>query len=599
LKNLKERLKKVPRSPGIYLFKDTDGNVIYVGKARLLKNRLRSYFQSSSNMDPKVRAMMNRVVSFEYVVTNSEVEALILENNLIKTHKPRYNINLRDDKTYPYLKLTTGEKFPRLCVAREEKDKVSRYFGPYPDVTSLRRTVQLLTSIFPLRSCRYLTKKSRPCLNYDLGKCLAPCVGKVTEQEYNQAVKAAVRFLEGNHQEILQAKEREMYQASQELDFERAAVLRDQLASLRKLIENQKVSYEKPYNLDVVGEIYGPEQSLIVVHRIRAGKIITSDTFWVKQAINENESEVMHYFIKHFYDDNRDIPKQILLNTMPSDPDLVTEWLCNKSNKKVQIKIPYRGEKKAMLEMVLQNARILWEEKMDKDAARAKVLLHLSRVLNLEVIPERIEGYDVSHTGGSDTVASMVVFINGVSEKKLYRRFKIKLEQNNDYASLSEAIARRLKQAREKNPSFLPEPDLIVVDGGQGQVNLAHKTITETGFNIPVVGLAKKQEEIYRVGASQPLILPRRDEGLKVLQRIRDEAHRFALDYNRQLRKKKMSRSVLDQIEGIASKRKNALIAHFGSISRLREADLEEIAKVPGMNRKVAENVYRYFHNNP
>lgn len=589
----------MPRSPGIYLFKDTDGNVIYVGKARLLKNRLRSYFQSSSNMDPKVRAMMNRVVSFEYVVTNSEVEALILENNLIKTHKPRYNINLRDDKTYPYLKLTTGEKFPRLCVAREEKDKVSRYFGPYPDVTSLRRTVQLLTSIFPLRSCRYLTKKSRPCLNYDLGKCLAPCVGKVTEQEYNQAVKAAVRFLEGNHQEILQAKEREMYQASQELDFERAAVLRDQLASLRKLIENQKVSYEKPYNLDVVGEIYGPEQSLIVVHRIRAGKIITSDTFWVKQAINENESEVMHYFIKHFYDDNRDIPKQILLNTMPSDPDLVTEWLCNKSNKKVQIKIPYRGEKKAMLEMVLQNARILWEEKMDKDAARAKVLLHLSRVLNLEVIPERIEGYDVSHTGGSDTVASMVVFINGVSEKKLYRRFKIKLEQNNDYASLSEAIARRLKQAREKNPSFLPEPDLIVVDGGQGQVNLAHKTITETGFNIPVVGLAKKQEEIYRVGASQPLILPRRDEGLKVLQRIRDEAHRFALDYNRQLRKKKMSRSVLDQIEGIASKRKNALIAHFGSISRLREADLEEIAKVPGMNRKVAENVYRYFHNNP
>lgn len=589
----------MPRSPGIYLFKDTDGNVIYVGKARLLKNRLRSYFQSSSNMDPKVRAMMNRVVSFEYVVTNSEVEALILENNLIKTHKPRYNINLRDDKTYPYLKLTTGEKFPRLCVAREEKDKVSRYFGPYPDVTSLRRTVQLLTSIFPLRSCRYLTKKSRPCLNYDLGKCLAPCVGKVTEQEYNQAVKAAVRFLEGNHQEILQAKEREMYQASQELDFERAAVLRDQLASLRKFIETQKVIYEKPYNLDVVGEIYGPEQSLIVVHRIRAGKIITSDTFWVKQAINENESEVMHYFIKHFYDDNRDIPKQILLNTMPSDPDLVTEWLCNKSNKKVQIKIPYRGEKKAMLEMVLHNARILWEEKMDKDAARAKVLLHLSRVLNLDVIPERIEGYDVSHTGGSDTVASMVVFINGVSEKKLYRRFKIKLEQNNDYASLSEAIARRLKQAREKNPSFLPEPDLLVVDGGQGQVNLAHKTITETGFNIPVVGLAKKQEKIYRVGASQPLILPRRDEGLKVLQRIRDEAHRFALDYNRQLRKKKMSRSVLDQIEGIASKRKNALIAHFGSISRLREADVEEIAEVPGMNRKVAENVYRYFHNNP
>ncbi|NLG32191.1 MAG: excinuclease ABC subunit UvrC [Syntrophomonadaceae bacterium] len=596
---MKERLKKVPRSPGVYLFKDTDGNVIYVGKARLLKNRLRSYFQTNSSMDPKVRAMMNRVVSFEYVVTNSEVEALILENNLIKTHKPKYNINLRDDKTYPYLKLTTGEKFPRLCVAREEKDKVSRYFGPYPDVSSLRRTVQLLTSIFPLRSCRYLTKRPRPCLNYDIGKCLAPCMGKVTEQEYNQAVKAVIRFLEGNHREILQAKEREMYKASQELDFERAAVLRDQLASLHKLVETQKVSYEQPYDLDVVGEIYGTKQSLIVVHKIRAGKIITSDTLWVKQAINESESEVMHYFIKHFYDDNPDIPKQILLNIMPSDPDLVTEWLCNKSSRKVQLKIPYRGEKKAMLEMVLQNARILWEEKMDKDAARAKVLLHLSRVLNLEVIPERIEGYDVSHTGGSDTVASMVVFINGVSEKKLYRRFKIKVEQNNDFASLSEAIARRLKQAKEKNPSFLPEPDLIVVDGGQGQVNLVHKTITENGFNIPVVGLAKKQEEIYRMGASGPLILSRRDEGLKVLQRLRDEAHRFALDYNRQLRKKKMSRSVLDQIEGIASKRKNALIAHFGSISRLREADLEEIAKVPGMNRKAAENVFWFFHNTP
>jgi excinuclease ABC subunit C len=465
---MKERLQNIPQQPGVYLFKDHKGNIIYVGKAKILRNRIRSYFQAPKNLDPKVRVMMTKVMDLDFIVTNTEVEALILENNLIKEYQPRYNIALRDDKTYPYLKITLGDRFPRICIVREEKDGISKYFGPYTDVVSLRETVKTLTSIFPLRTCRLLKQQNRPCLNRDMGKCLAPCSGQVSAEEYRRVVEDLVAVMEGNAGDIILKLDQEMREAAKHQEFEKAARLRDQIAGIKRIGERQEVVLSSPLNLDIIGLVADPAESLALVFKIRAGKILAKDTFWLHAAINEEPAEIAGFFIKHYYSENADIPPEILINQLPQEPGLIQAWLAKSRGAHVKLKSPRQGEKKRMLNMALYNARLLWEEKTQKDHQVQEKLLLLSRVLNLEVIPRRIECFDISHSGGTDTVASMAVFEDGQPAPKQYRHFKIRRDQNDDFASLAEAVKRRFLRAREGDPSFSPEPDLLIIDGQPG-----------------------------------------------------------------------------------------------------------------------------------
>ena len=593
---MKDRLKNVPLQPGVYLYKDKEGRVIYVGKAKALRNRMRSYFQSPDGLHPKVKAMMARVTDFDYIVTATEVEALILESNLIKAYQPRYNIDLRDDKSYPYLKIT-AEKFPRLCIVREKKDKTSRYYGPYTEVGSLRETIKLITGIFPLRTCKSLRTNTRPCLNYDLGKCLAPCNGGVSTEEYQLLVNGITDFLEGNTQQLAERLAVDMKQAAVDLEFEKAARLRDQITAIKVLSEKQKVSLERPYAMDIIGMTGGEQDKLVLVFKLRAGKIIAKDTFWLKRAIAEEEGEVLEFFLKQYYAENPDIPPEILVSLLPADYELLQTWLQEGTGPKFKIGIPSRGEKRKLLDMVLDNARLLWEEKMQEENRNSQIILTLARTLELEVVPMRIECYDISHLAGEETVASMVVATNGKADKKAYRRFKIKIEQNNDFASLSETLRRRFQEARQGNQAFLPEPDLLLIDGGLGQVNAVKMELDQMGVDIPVIGLAKKNEELFRPGVGEAIVLSRRNEGLMLLQRLRDEAHRFAIGYNRQRRGSKLRLSVLDNIEGIGAKRKQALLLHFGSVAKIKTASREELLQVTGVNRPTADKIYAYFHS--
>ena len=593
---LRERLKHVPLQPGVYLFKDQEGRVIYVGKAKILRNRLRSYFQSPDHLLPKVKAMMMRVADFDYVVGSSEVEALILENNLIKAYQPRYNILLRDDKTYPYIKIS-ADRFPRISMVRESKDKVSRYYGPYTDVGNIKETLKLLNHIFPLRTCKNLKEQTRPCLNYDLGKCLAPCSGQVNESDYQSAVQGVIDFLEGRSQDLLAMKEAEMHAAAANLEFEKAARLRDQLRAIKALDARQQVVFDHPYVIDAIAMIAGEKENLALVFKIRNGQIIAKDTYWLKRAIDEDQAEVMDFFLKHYYGENQDIPGIILLNEPPAEQQLLEDWLKTSSGRAVHLSIPSRGEKKRIMEMVTENARLLWEEKTRQDLKARRILQQLAEKLELEVIPERIECYDISHLAGEETVGSMVVFTSGREDRKAYRRFKLSRDQNDDFASLREVLERRFNEARQGNPAFLPEPDLLLIDGGLGQVNAVKNILMQMGVETAVIGLAKKNEEIFYPGRGEPIRLTRRDEGLMLLQRLRDEAHRFAITYNRQRREKKVTRSILDDIPGNGVKRKKALLQRFGSVARLEQAELDDIKAVPGMNSAAAQQVYDRLHN--
>ncbi len=556
---------------------------------------MRSYFQNPAGMLPKVKAMMTRVGDFDYIVTATEVEALILESNLIKAYQPRYNIDLRDDKSYPYLKIT-AEKFPRLCIVREKKDKVSRYFGPYTEVGLLRETIKILTGIFPLRTCKTMPANSRPCLNRDMGKCTAPCTGQVKAEDYQQLVAGIVSYLEGNSQQLAEQIAAEMKQAAANLEFEKAARLRDQASALKVLGEKQQVSLDKAYDLDIIGMTGGEQYKLILVFKLRGGKIIAKDTFWLKRVVDETDDEAIEFFLKRYYEESQDIPAEILVSLLPPDVDLLQNWLKEVYKIRCRIWKPERGEKRRLLEMVMDNARLLWEERLLEENKNNRILEDLARALDLEVIPQRIECFDVSHLGGEETVASMAVATKGRADKKAYRRFKIRTEQNNDVASLSEALRRRFQEAQKGNQAFLPEPDLLLIDGGLGQVNAAQQVLQDMNLDIPVFGLAKKEEALFCPGKQDPIMLSRRDEGLKMLQRLRDEAHRFAIEYNRQRRGSKMSRSALDDIEGVGPKRKQALLLHFGSVARIKTASREELAQVPGLDRSTADRIHLHFH---
>ncbi|XEQ94201.1 UvrABC system protein C [Sporomusa carbonis] len=585
----------LPDKPGVYLMKDDKGRIIYVGKAVNLKNRVRSYFQSSRNHSPKVLALVARIADLEYIITASEIEALILECNLIKKHRPKYNISLRDDKTYPYIKIT-NEDYPRVYATRKVQKDGARYFGPYTSAGAVHETLRLLKSLFPLRSCRNLDAK-RPCLEHHIKRCLAPCTGNVDKAAYGEMIKAVSLLLEGRSDAVVKNLKRRMAEAAEKLEFEQAARLRDQLAAVEKVIEKQNIVTGSG-DQDAIGLARSAAGTCAQVFFIRSGKMVGRDHFMLAGGEHETDEDILAAFVKQYYSQAAFIPREILLPFELAEQHLLAEWLSSVKGGRVQVETPKRGTKKDLVNMAAGNAATVLEEqaaRLEADTDKtAGAAAELGRHLGLPAAPERIECFDISHIQGSETVASMVVFEGGQPNKNEYRRYKLKTVEGkpDDFKSMQEVVGRRYRDALGKGPV----PDLIIIDGGKGQLNAALPVIRAAGLiEVPVVGLAKEFEHIFREGISEPLILPRHSQALYLVQRIRDEAHRFAITYHRKLRSKRNMVSVLDHIPGIGSKRRKALWDHFGSLAKIKAAEVEELAAVPGMTTPAAEAVYTFF----
>ena len=591
-----ETLQTLPERPGVYIMRDEKDHVIYVGKAVVLKNRVRSYFQASSRHSPKVRALVAKIAALEYIVTATEMEALILECNLIKEYHPKYNISLRDDKSYPYVKVTLAEPYPRVYVTRRVLNDGSRYFGPYANAGAVHETIRLIRQLFPLRTCRKMNS-DRPCLEYHIKRCLAPCVNYADPDEYRQMVASVMLLLEGRSQMLVKQLEKKMQEAAENLLFERAARLRDQLKSVQLLQEKQLAVLEGG-DLDVVGLARDGADSCVQVFFVRGGRMIGRDHFFLQQAGEEDDETVLSAFLQQYYSRAALLPKQIVLPVLPPDETVLAEWLSEKKGAKVALLAPQRGEKRQLLAMAAENARTLLAARrtlVEKPDAEAGVL-ELGEALGLEALPEVMECFDISHIQGAETVASMVVFRNGEPDKRSYKRFKIASTEGkpDDFRSMQEVVLRRYSRKE------WPLPDLVIIDGGKGQLSSALTIIRQLGHDtLPVVSLAKRFEEIYREGESDPVILPREGEALKLVQRIRDEAHRFAITYHRKLRGKRNLVSVLDHIPGVGPARRKALWDAFGSIEKIKAADENALAAVQGMTRATAEAVYRFFHKRP
>ncbi|MGI6327920.1 MAG: excinuclease ABC subunit UvrC [Dethiobacteria bacterium] len=592
---LLEQVQQLPRSPGVYLYKDERGRVIYVGKALDLRQRVRSYFQNSpSNSSYRLKALVGNIASISYIVTDSEEEAFMLESNLIKEYSPRYNIQFKDDKHYPYLRLTTEETFPRLEVARRVDAGESRYFGPYSNAGSMRDTMRLIKKLFPLRSCRQELReaeaKGRPCLNYQIKRCLAPCRGNITSREYNRVVEQVTLFLEGRQLYLLKKIEREMAAAANALQFEKAARLRDQHFSLQRIMERQKAVTTDLKDRDVIALVEIPGGYTVGLFRVREGKLLGAENFTPRGTEEKEAEEIMKEFLRHYYDKSTSVPGELLLSHMPADKELITQWLKKKRNGKgIKMKVPLRGEKKALLELVKKNAFLHARHKQEDLQQTEVSLKELGRLLGLDAPPVRIEGYDISHFAGKDTVGSMVVFLHGRAVKDEYRRFKIRTaDPADDYAALAEVLHRRLQN------EILPLPSLILLDGGRGQLSAGLAVLRETGYgDLPVIALAEEHEHIFLPGQKAPLVLPAVNPALKLLQRVRDEAHRFAITFSRNLAVKRSLSSFLQGVPGIGKVRRKALLEHFSDMGTMMSASLEEIKTVPKMNGPSAERLYR------
>ncbi len=637
--DIQEELKKLPDKPGVYLMKDETGNVIYVGKARVLKNRVRQYFQTSAAHTPKVTAMVARIKEFEYIVTDTELEALILECNLIKDKKPRYNILLKDDKSYPYIKITMNEEYPRIFMTRRVDKDGARYFGPYSNVISVRETISLIKKVFPIRTCKRVLPrdigKSRPCLNYHIGQCLGPCSGKVGIDEYRAVVRDICSFLDGKQDVIIAKIEKQMQEASDKLEFERAAALRNKLTGLRHITQEQKVLSVAGMDQDIIGFAADKTDTCVQIFFIRGGKLLGRE-FYIIEGTGEAElQETAPSFLKQFYGTADIIPSEIIIAVDFEDKDLVEDWLSSRRGTRVHVKVPQRGEKLHMVEMVSENARIelkRFTEKASQPDGVQEGLREMTGLLGLDEIPRRIEAYDISNTGSSEIVASMVVFEDGKAAKKEYRRFKVRsAEIQNDYASMQEVLYRRFKHAEaerqkesekarqiedaggsdmadgsaiaKENTSsekkFSRLPDLMMLDGGLGHVNAIGKVFDEIGVTVPLCGMVKDDRHRTRglVLSDREIDLTSNLNVLRFVTSIQDEAHRFALDYNKKLRAKRYSKSILDEAEGIGPKRKKALLKHFGSVSRMRQAGVDDLEAVEGISRPMAEKLYEFFRS--
>ncbi|UNC90782.1 excinuclease ABC subunit UvrC [Candidatus Contubernalis alkaliaceticus] len=610
---LEDRPVNLPDQPGVYIFKNKNGEVIYVGKAVSLQNRVRSYFQNNS-LDTKSQAMMGHARDLDYIVTGTEVEALILENSLIKQYKPRYNVSLKDDKQYPYLKITLSEEYPRLLLTRKIEKDGSRYFGPYTNVKSLRETLKVLKKVLPLRSCKEKFRvrgKERPCLNYHLKYCLAPCQGEVSPEQYGGLVKDLTLFLEGRQEKLLRRLEREMHGAAAELNFEKAAALRDKHQGLSGLVSRQKVVSPKLKDLDVIGYSQAEQETFMQVFLIRQGKIVGKEQFTLTNTQGLKAREILTAFIKQYYNSSTAVPAEILTPAVVSEKEVLESWLSQRRGAKAAILCPQRGLKKELIDMADQNAILFMEEKAQKEKNIISLLKEVKQILGLLEIPFRIEGFDVSNLQGSKIVASMVVFEGGIPLRSAYRRFKMEEQQGpDDYLALNSALTRRLKGAlREQqevseghltldSAKFLPLPELILIDGGKGQLKAALEALQELEFEsqINLVSLAKKEEHLFLPGEKSPLVLPSNSSVLKLMQQVRDEAHRFALSYHRLLRDKDAMNSVLTRIKGVGEKRQKNLLMHFGSVKKISQASVDELCLVPGMDSKTAQEIYSYFN---
>jgi len=575
--------------------KDSRGTILYVGKAVNLRSRVRSYFRDDKNHSGKVRAMVRQIVDLETISTDTEVEALVLENTLIKRHRPYFNILLKDDKTYPYLKLTLNEPYPRLIVTRRRVSDGARYFGPYPDGGAMHATMRLIKQLFPLRQRPKPQFRDRPCLNYAIGRCLAPCQGLVSREEYREVVRKVEAFLSGRHRELVRELEASMREASEALDFERAAALRDQIQAIGRLMEQQKVDADTDADQDVIGVAADDATVSVQVFQIREGRLTGRREHELDREGSEL-SEVLGAFLGLFYSDAETVPAEILLREEPQEAELLAEWLTSKRGTKVRIKVPQRGDKEKLLRMAETNAQQALERgRLARWAAIERgpqaALAELGEALNCPP-PRRIEGFDISHAQGSDTVASMVVFIDGKPAKDQYRKFKIRtVEGIDDFASMREVVTRRYRKLAEGDTEGWEAPDAILIDGGKGQLNAAVAALDALGVDLPIFGLAKQFEEIYLPGRKDGIQLGDRSPARHLIQRLRDEAHRFAITFHRNLRGKRMTRSVLDEVPGLGEKRKTQLLKRLGSVEAMRGMAAEAIAEKGGIPLKVAQAV--------
>lgn len=591
---LAEKVSHLPEQPGVYLMKDEQGRIIYVGKAVVLKNRVRSYFQSSRNHSPKVLAMVSRIADLEYIITASEVEALILECNLIKKHHPKYNISLRDDKTYPYIKVTTNEEFPRLYATRRVQKDGARYFGPYTNAGAVHESIKLLRKMFPLRSCRSLDVR-RPCLEYHIKRCLAPCAGKVDAITYKGMIQEVCLLLEGRSDAVVKNLRQRMEFSADNLEFEQAAKLRDQLTAVEKLREKQNI-VTGAGDQDAIGLARSALGTCVQVFFIRSGKMVGRDHFLLAGSDQEEDETALTAFVKQYYSQSTFIPKEVLLPLAVSEQPLLSEWLSQLKGSRVTVETPQRGTKRDIVTMANGNATMVLSEQAGKIKAYSEqthgAMEDLGKYLGLDAPPERMECFDISHIQGSETVASMVVFEGGMPKKEEYRRYKLRTVEGkpDDFKSMQEVVGRRY------GGEVSNMPDLIIIDGGKGQLSSALEIIRGAGlFDVTVIGLAKEFEHIFREGESEPLILPRHSQALYLIQRIRDEAHRFAVTYHRKLRSKRNMVSVLDHVPGIGAKRRKALWDTFSSLSKIKAATVEELAAVQTMTVPAAQAVYDFF----
>ena len=592
---IKNALAVLPDKPGVYLMHDAHGKVIYVGKAVVLKNRVRSYFRNLASHTPKVKAMVEKIAEIETIVTSSEVEALILECNLIKKYRPRYNIMLKDDKTYPFLKVTMNEEFPRIYVTRRQQRDGAKYYGPYADVGAMHDTVKLLRTMFPLRTCRKMNT-DRPCLNYHIKRCLAPCAGYVSREEYGNMIKSVCMVLDGRTTELERDLKRRMQEASDNYAFEEAARLRDQLQAVTRLNEQQKAVTGSGGDMDIIGFAKDMTGICLQIFFVRKGKLIGRDNFFLPDG-GEAEQEVMSAFVKQYYNEATFIPKEIVVPYLPEDEEkqLIEIWLADRAERKAELILPQRGVKKELLALANDNAKKLLEERLRKGSLALKDDIAAAEELQLALaLPkplERMDCFDISHTQGTETVASMVVFRNGSASKKDYRKYKIVSAEGkpDDFKSMQEVVYRRYKDYEDL-------PSLVVIDGGKGQLSSALEVIRGLGLHdLPVVGLAKREEEIFIPGQSESILLDRDSASLHLIQRIRDEAHRFAITFHRKLRGKRNLVSVLDHVEGIGPKRRQELWKKFKTLDAMKQASVEELAAVEGMNYPAAQTLYDFF----
>lgn len=607
--DLEEKLQTIPQLPGCYLFKDATAEVIYVGKAVNLRNRVRSYFQRGQQHSPKTRKLVSRVVDFDIVVVDNELEALVLECNLIKQHRPIYNIRLRDDKQYPYLLLTVTEPFPRLLATRRVKNDGNRYFGPFTNAGAMWDSMRLIYRLFPLVTCRKRwnnTPVQRPCLYHHMGRCPeAPCAGLANPDEYQKTVEEVTLFLEGKQDRLIAQLRREMETASEDLQFERAARLRDQIRSVETLVERQKVVSASGADQDVVALVSEGGLSAVQMFFIRGGRLIGQEHFVLEGADSDDSAAVATSdFIKQYYQDAPFIPREIVLPEQVEEALIIEQWLRLKKGTKVALTVPERGEKRHLLEMAEANAHVVLEQLRANTAVERDrtigALMELQDVLGLDGPPERIEAFDISTIQGSSSVGGMVVFMGGKPAKSEYRRFRIKMAtatgEPNDFAMMREVLTRRLQEARSGNLKFADLPDLMLIDGGKGQLGVAVEVAAQAALSLNMIGLAKQHEIVYRPDNPEPLILPRNSQALFLLQRIRDEVHRFSVSYHRNVRAKNATLSVLATIPGIGNVRRRELLKHFGSVAKIKCASVSEIAAAPSMGRKLATEIHRILH---